>query len=72
MTTALESGLFGARLFLSPSLSPYSPESNDEVHLVRNHGNAKAVLHVTFIVPTSTPPEGLLVDEPQPKGCNVR
>jgi quercetin dioxygenase-like cupin family protein len=47
-------------------------ESNDEVHLVRNHGNVKAVLYVTFIVPTSTPPEGLLIDEPQPKGCNAR
>ena len=47
-------------------------ESHDEVHLVRNHGNGKAVLYVTFIVPTSTPPEGLLVDEPQPKGCNAR
>jgi quercetin dioxygenase-like cupin family protein len=47
-------------------------ESNDEVHLVRNLGNAKAVLYVTFIVPTSTPPDGLLVDELQPKGCNAR
>src|SRR5215204_1638841 len=47
-------------------------ESNDEVHLVRNHGNVKAVLYVTFIVPTSTSPEGLLIDEPRPKGCNAR
>jgi quercetin dioxygenase-like cupin family protein len=47
-------------------------ESNDEVHLVRNHGNAKAVLYVTFIVPTSTSPEGLLIDEPRPQGCNVK
>jgi hypothetical protein len=27
---------------------------------------------VTFIVPTSTPPEGLLIDDPQPKGCDDR
>jgi quercetin dioxygenase-like cupin family protein len=47
-------------------------ESHDEVHLVRNHGNGKAVLYVTFIVPTITPPEGLLVDDPRPKGCNAR
>ncbi len=47
-------------------------ESNDEVHLVRNHRNVAAVLYVTFIVPTSTPPEGLRIDEPQPKECNVR
>ena len=47
-------------------------ESNDEVHLVRNHRNIKAVLYVTFIVPTSTSPEGLLIDDPEPKGCNAR
>jgi quercetin dioxygenase-like cupin family protein len=47
-------------------------ESNDEVHLVRNHGKADAVLYVTFIVPTSTPADGLLIDDPQPKGCNAR
>jgi quercetin dioxygenase-like cupin family protein len=47
-------------------------ESNDEVHLVRNYGNGKAVLYVTFIVPTSTPSEELRIDDPQPKGCNAR
>ena len=47
-------------------------ESGDEVHLVRNHRNVAAVLYVTFIVPTSTPPEGLRIDDPQPKECNVR
>jgi len=47
-------------------------ESRDEVHLVRNHSKADAVLYVTFIVPTSTSPEGLLIDEPRPKGCNAR
>jgi quercetin dioxygenase-like cupin family protein len=47
-------------------------ESRDEVHLVRNHRNVKAVLYATFIVPTRTPPEGLRVDEPQPRNCDVR
>jgi quercetin dioxygenase-like cupin family protein len=47
-------------------------ESNDEVHLVRNHGNVKAVLYVTFIAPTKTPADGLLIDDPKPKGCNVK
>jgi quercetin dioxygenase-like cupin family protein len=47
-------------------------ESNGEVHIVRNRGNAKAVLYVTFIIPTQTPAEGLLIDDPKPEGCNVR
>ena len=46
-------------------------ESNDRVHLVRNKGNVKAVLYATFIVPTKTPPEGLRIDEPQPRNCDV-
>ena len=47
-------------------------ESNGAVHVVRNHGKVDAVLYVTFIIPTSTPPEGLRIDDPQPKECNVR
>ena len=47
-------------------------ESRDEVHLVRNHRNIDAVLYATFIVPTRTPPEGLRIDEPQPRNCDVR
>jgi quercetin dioxygenase-like cupin family protein len=47
-------------------------ESNDEVHLVRNRRDVAAVLYVTFIVPTSTTPEGLRIDDPRPKGCNIR
>jgi quercetin dioxygenase-like cupin family protein len=45
-------------------------ESNGEVHLVRNEGNVKAVLYATFLVPTATPPEGLTISDPQPKGCH--
>jgi len=46
-------------------------ESRDEVHIVHNEGNVDAVLYVTFIVPTTTPPTGLTISDPQPKNCNV-
>src|SRR5215212_3663985 len=45
-------------------------ESNGEVHLVRNEGDVKAVLYATFLVPTSTLPEGLTISDQQPKGCH--
>src|SRR5918994_3216544 len=47
-------------------------ESNDAVHVVRNKGNVNAVLYATFLVPTNTTEEGLRVDEPKPRNCNVR
>jgi quercetin dioxygenase-like cupin family protein len=47
-------------------------ESNGAVHVVRNQGKAKAVLYVTFIIPTKTTAEGLRIDDPKPKNCNVR
>ena len=47
-------------------------ESNDAVHVVRNKGNVNAVLYATFLVPTNTTDEGLRVDEPKPRNCNVR
>jgi hypothetical protein len=47
-------------------------ESHDEPQLVRNNGNVDAVFYVAFIIPTSTPPEGLRIDDPRPQGCNVR
>jgi quercetin dioxygenase-like cupin family protein len=47
-------------------------DSHKEPMLVRNEGNVKAVFYVTFIIPTSTLPEGLRIDDPQPKGCNVK
>jgi quercetin dioxygenase-like cupin family protein len=46
-------------------------ESNNEVHVVRNQGKAKAVLYATFIIPTKTTEEGLRVDAPKPKNCKV-
>ncbi len=47
-------------------------ESHDRPGLVRNRGDRKAVFYVAFIIPTSTPPEGLRIDDPQPRNCNVR
>src|SRR5215217_2859424 len=41
-------------------------EERNESHVVRNESNVDAVLYATFIVPTSTPPEGLRIDVPQP------
>jgi quercetin dioxygenase-like cupin family protein len=46
-------------------------EGNHAVHVVRNQGKAKAVLYVTFIIPTKTTAEGLRVDAPKPKNCKV-
>jgi quercetin dioxygenase-like cupin family protein len=47
-------------------------ETNGEVHVVRNKGKADAVLYVTFIAPTKTPADGLVILDPKPKGCNVK
>ena len=47
-------------------------ESNDAVHVARNNGNENAVLYATFLVPTNTTDEGLRIDEPKPRNCNVR
>src|ERR687889_2069354 len=47
-------------------------ESHDDPMLVRNRGNSKAEFYVAFIIPTSTTDEGLRIDDPQPKECNVR
>jgi quercetin dioxygenase-like cupin family protein len=46
-------------------------ESHDQPMLVRNQGKVKAVFYVTFIVPTKTTEEGLRLDDPKPKNCNV-
>ena len=47
-------------------------ESHDDSMLVRNRGNTKAVFYVAFMIPTSTTEEGLRIDDPRLKECNVR
>src|SRR5215210_5987182 len=47
-------------------------EGSDAGHVVRNKGNVKAVLYATLLVPTNTTEEGLRIDEPKPRNCNVR
>jgi quercetin dioxygenase-like cupin family protein len=47
-------------------------ETKGEVHVVHNQGKANAVLYVTFIAPTKTPADGLVILDPKPKGCNVK
>src|SRR5215210_1176064 len=47
-------------------------ESKSEVHLVRNEGDHRAVLYPTFLVPSATPPDGLTISDPRPKGCNKK
>ena len=47
-------------------------ESSDHSHVARNNGKGDAVLFVTFLVPSSTTDEGLRIDDPRPKGCNVK
>src|SRR5215213_6552485 len=47
-------------------------ETKGEVHVVRNKGKANAVLYVTFIAPTKTSADGLVILDPKPKGCNVK
>jgi quercetin dioxygenase-like cupin family protein len=47
-------------------------ESHKGPMLVRNHGKGDAVFYVTFIVPSTTTEEGLRIEDPRPKNCNVR
>jgi quercetin dioxygenase-like cupin family protein len=47
-------------------------ESNGEVHIVHNEGNADAVLYVTFVIPTETASEKLTITDAQPKNCDVK
>jgi quercetin dioxygenase-like cupin family protein len=47
-------------------------ESNGEVHIVHNEGNADAVLYVTFVIPTETASEKLTIPDAQPKNCDVK
>jgi quercetin dioxygenase-like cupin family protein len=46
-------------------------ESSDSPGLVKNTGTATAIVEGTFIVPESTPPAPLRIDDAQPKRCDV-
>ena len=47
-------------------------ETRNKPSLAHNASDTKgAVLYATFIVPSSTPADGLRVDDPQPAGCDV-
>jgi quercetin dioxygenase-like cupin family protein len=45
-------------------------ESGDHPGIVQNEGNADVVVYVTYIVPSDTPEDGLLIDDPQPENCD--
>lgn len=46
-------------------------EASDQAGLAKNIGSVDAALYATFIVPTSTAPTGLRIEDPQPAGCAV-
>ena len=47
-------------------------ESGDHPGIVQNEGNSDVVVYVTFIVPSDTPSDGLLIDDPQPENCDTQ
>lgn len=40
-------------------------------HMVRNVGNKDAVIRATFIVPTGTPSDELIIPDDPPDGCDI-
>jgi quercetin dioxygenase-like cupin family protein len=40
-------------------------------HIVRNVGNKDAVIRATFIVPTGTPTDELIIPDDPPEGCDI-
>jgi quercetin dioxygenase-like cupin family protein len=40
-------------------------------HIVRNVGNTNAVIRATFIVPTGTPTDELIIPDDPPDGCDI-
>ncbi len=47
-------------------------EAGNSPSLVRNNGQDTAVVEVTFIVPSSTPADGLRIDDAQPEHCSAQ
>lgn len=43
----------------------------DDSHIVRNVGKKDAVIRATFIVPTGTPTDGLIIPDDPPDGCDI-
>jgi quercetin dioxygenase-like cupin family protein len=46
-------------------------ESSESPGLAKNTGTGTAVVEATFIVPASTPPTPLRIDDPRPMRCDV-
>ena len=46
-------------------------EADNLPGLARNEGTTPTVVFATFIMPSRTASTGLLIDDPQPTGCNV-
>jgi quercetin dioxygenase-like cupin family protein len=42
-----------------------------DTHLLRNVSNKNTVTRITFIVPTGTPTDGIIVPDDPPEGCDV-
>ncbi len=42
-----------------------------DTHLVRNVGRKDAVIRATFIVPTGTPTDKLIIPDDPPEGCDI-
>jgi quercetin dioxygenase-like cupin family protein len=47
-------------------------EDANEPGLVRNNKDHEAVVYAAFVVPSSTPAEGLRIDDPQPEDCSKK
>jgi len=47
-------------------------EDDNKPGLVRNNTDHEAVVYAAFVVPSSTPAEGLRIDDPQPKDCSKK
>ena len=42
-----------------------------DTHILRNVGKKDTVIRATFIVPTGTPTDGLIIPDDPPEGCDI-
>jgi quercetin dioxygenase-like cupin family protein len=42
-----------------------------QTHLLRNVSNKNTVVHITFIVPSGTPTDEIIVPDDAPEGCDI-